>query len=206
MSGFLVREMTLADCDRVSEIRVSGWRTAYRGLMPQSYLDALSTEKDAARRRERFGQSDGVVDLVAEQSGEVVGWACHGPYRDGEVEPGDAELYAIYVHPDRVGGGVGRALLRESARRCAASGHTRMLLWVVKENTGARGFYERAGFGPDGTEEPFVVDGVEVPEVRYARTLTDLGTGPGTGTGTSTGAATSTAHLGGATLPIADTP
>ncbi|MFE7357623.1 hypothetical protein ACFU8Q_31875, partial [Streptomyces sp. NPDC057543] len=26
-----IREMTLADCDRVAEIRVGGWRSAYRG-------------------------------------------------------------------------------------------------------------------------------------------------------------------------------
>lgn len=31
--------------------------------------------------------------------------------------------------------------------------------------------YERAGFGADGAEEPFRVEGVEVPEVRYAADL-----------------------------------
>lgn len=175
MSGPLVREMTLADCDRVAEIRVRGWRTAYRGLMPSSYLDALSVAEDAARRRARFGQGGGtVVNLVAEQAGEVVGWACHGPYRDGEVLATDVELYAIYVDPDRTGSGVGRALLRASAERCAAAGYERMLLWVLKENAAARGFYEHAGFGPDGAEEPFEAGGVEVPEVRYAGALTGL--------------------------------
>jgi hypothetical protein len=45
--------MALADCDRVSEIRVLGWQFAYRGLMPQAYLDSLSAA-DAERRRARF--------------------------------------------------------------------------------------------------------------------------------------------------------
>jgi RimJ/RimL family protein N-acetyltransferase len=44
-------------------------------------------------------------------------------------------------------------------------------LWVLRDNTGARRFYERAGFAADGAEEPFEVDGVEVPEVRYVRDL-----------------------------------
>ncbi|MET8410282.1 GNAT family N-acetyltransferase [Streptomyces sp. NPDC005195] len=181
--------MTLADCDRVSEIRVRGWRAAYRGLMPQPYLDALSTEEDAAGRRRHFGQGGGaVVNLVAEQAGEVVGWACHGPCRDGEVRATDAELYAIYVDPDRTGAGVGRALLREAAERCATAGYERMLLWVVKENTGARGFYEHAGFGPDGAEEPFEAGGVEVPEVRYVRALTDTPVPPPTPARTDAGA------------------
>ncbi|MGY1496359.1 N-acetyltransferase family protein [Streptomyces sp. QTS52] len=166
----LVREMTLDDCERVSEIRIRGWQHAYQGLMPQPYLDALSVPEDAERRRMFFVRAGSeVVDLVAEQAGEVVGWACHGPYRDGEIRTDDAELYAIYVDAGRFGTGVGQALLREAVRRCADARHPRMLLWVLKGNERARRFYERAGFAADGAEEPFDVDGIAVPEVRYVR-------------------------------------
>ncbi|GGS40051.1 N-acetyltransferase [Streptomyces violaceus] len=173
MKGLRVREMALADCDRVAEIRIRGWQSAYRGLIPQAYLDGLSTVEDAERRRARFAQADGgVVNLVAEDAGgELVGWACHGPYRDGEVCTPDAELYAIYVHPEHTGRGVGRALLTESVERCSRAGHGRLLLWVLKENGRARRFYERAGLHADGAEEPFEVEGTTVPEVRYARAL-----------------------------------
>ncbi|MGW7206249.1 N-acetyltransferase family protein [Streptomyces sp. NPDC054837] len=172
MSGPRIREMTLADCDRVAEIRVRGWQSAYRGLMPQPYLDALSVTEDAERRRERLRRSDGsVLNLVAVQDGELLGWAAHGPYREGEVRTADAELYAIYVDTGRYGTGIGHSLLQESVRRCTAAGHDRMYLWVLKGNARARAFYERAGFWPDGAEEPFEVDGVPVPEVRYTRGL-----------------------------------
>ncbi|CAM5299245.1 Ribosomal protein S18 acetylase RimI-like enzyme OS=Streptomyces violarus OX=67380 GN=FHS41_001284 PE=4 SV=1 [Streptomyces violarus] len=80
-------------------------------------------------------------------------------------------MYAIYVHPEHLGRGTGQALLAEAVARCAAAGHGRLLLWVLKENGRARRFYERAGFEADGAEEPFEVDGVTVPEVRYARAL-----------------------------------
>ncbi|CAL9643478.1 N-acetyltransferase family protein [Streptomyces sp. enrichment culture] len=172
-AGVRVREMVLADCDRVSLIRVRGWQSAYRGLMPQPHLDAMDPAADAERRRALFARApEGVVNLVAEdEGGEVVGWACHGPYRDGEQRTADAELYAVYVDPARLDAGVGRALLAESVRRCETAGHPRMLLWVLKGNTRARRFYERAGFCPDGAEEPYEVDGVPVPEVRYARPL-----------------------------------
>ncbi|WP_307544285.1 GNAT family N-acetyltransferase [Streptomyces sp. V3I8] len=164
--------MTLADCPRVAEIRVRGWQHAYAGLMPRSYLDGLDVAAELPRRRAHFERAgEGVVNLVAEWAGEVVGWSCHGPYRDGEHRTADAELYAIYVAPDRLGRGVGRALLRESVTRCAAAGHGRMLLWVVRENADARRFYEKAGFAADGVEEPFEVAGAQVPEVRYVRPL-----------------------------------
>lgn len=167
-----IREMTLADCERVAEIRIRGWQSAYAGLMPQSYLDGLDLADEVSRRRAHFEQAgDGVLNLVAEWSGKVVGWSCHGPYRDGELSTRDAELYAIYVHPDRLAQGVGQALLQESTTRCATADHTRMLLWVLKENARARRFYERVGFTPDGMEEPWEVEGVAIPEVRYVRSL-----------------------------------
>ncbi|WP_406452413.1 GNAT family N-acetyltransferase [Streptomyces sp. NBC_01622] len=168
-----IRPMVLADCDRVSEIRVLGWQFAYRGLMPQSFLDALSAKDDAERRRAHFAQGDGsVVNLVAQRSEETVGWAALGPYRDGEVRTGEAELYAIYLDPRHLNTGAGRALMQEALRRCAALGHDRVYLWVVRGNARARRFYERAGFRADGAEEPYEVDGVLVPEIRYVRELT----------------------------------
>ncbi|MCD7436894.1 GNAT family N-acetyltransferase [Streptomyces lincolnensis] len=169
----LIREMTLADCDRVAEIRVRGWQSAYRGLVPRSFLDAMSVPEEAERSRLRFTTAgSGVANLVAERAGQVVGWACHGPYREGELLTEDAELYAVYVDTRHVGDGVGHALLQESLRRCTAAGHPRMLLWVIRGNARARRFYERQGFRPDGTEESFEVDGVPVPEMRYTRELT----------------------------------
>ncbi|MFJ4948407.1 GNAT family N-acetyltransferase [Streptomyces sp. NPDC088760] len=169
MSSLTVREMTLADCDRVSEIRIRGWQHAYRGLVPQAYLDGLSVAADAERRRAGFAQRTDVVNLVAERDGTVLGWAAYGPYRDGDTHTGDAELYAIYVDPAHLGGGIGRALLAASLERCSA--WPRMLLWVLEDNAPARRFYERAGFRPDGAEERFEAAGVSVPEVRYVRSL-----------------------------------
>ncbi|MEG3626710.1 GNAT family N-acetyltransferase [Streptomyces poriticola] len=168
-----VREMEPGDCDRVSAIRIGGWRHAYRGLMPQPYLDGLSVAEDAERRREFFVRAPAeVVNLVAEDAaGTVLGWACHGPYRDGASRTADAELYAVYADAGRLGGGIGRALLGESVRRCTAAGYPRMLLWVVAGNARARRFYERAGFRADGAEESFEVDGTRVPEMRYVRAL-----------------------------------
>ncbi|MHC5907308.1 GNAT family N-acetyltransferase [Streptomyces sp. S6] len=171
MTPPLVRPMTLADCERVAEIRVRGWQTAYRGLIPQPHLDSLSVPEDALRRRAHVENAgEDVVNLVAEQAGTVVGWACHGPYREGERHTDDAELYALYVDAAHLGSGVGHALLQESVRQLAARGCTRLYLWVLKGNTRARRFYERAGLRPDGVEEPFEVGGVLVPEVRYVGT------------------------------------
>ncbi|MGP8297759.1 GNAT family N-acetyltransferase [Streptomyces inhibens] len=174
--------MTEADIEAVSAVRVHGWQRAYRGLMPQAYLDAMSVAADAERRRSWFGRrSPEVSDLVAERDGEVVGWACVGPARDPDIAPAAGELpaprptagelLALYVAPGLIGTGIGRALLSAGTTRARASGFHTLYLWVVRGNSRAQRFYERAGFVPDGAEEAYEVDGSSVPELRYRRCL-----------------------------------
>jgi GNAT superfamily N-acetyltransferase len=174
--------MTAADIEAVSELRVRGWQSAYAGLMPHSYLSAMSVDEDAARRRTLFeaaaaGNDSTVSNLVAESTdGKVTGWAALGPYRPrgphGQGEPLDgAELYALYVLPGLIGSGIGRVLMTACLERASERGFTRANLWVVKGNTRARRFYERAGFTLDGAEATHTVEGTPVPMVNYARAL-----------------------------------
>ncbi|MDD9377709.1 N-acetyltransferase [Streptomyces sp. ZAF1911] len=166
-----VREMTESDIDAVAAVRVGGWRYAYAGLMPQSYLDGLSVAAYAEQRRAAFAEPAGAVtNLVAEgPDGAVVGWAAFGPAKGTDPEgtaPDEGELYALYARPDVIGTGVGRALLTEVLRRAP---YPAVRLWVLEGNARARRFYERAGFRPDGRVLVDESDGFPVPEVRYRR-------------------------------------
>lgn len=172
-----IRLMTEADVPAVAEVRVSGWQHAYRGLVPHTYLDRMDAGSDAARLYARLEYPDPhVEDMVAEaEDGTVAGWSCLVPYRldetDGGRFDGDGELYAIYLRPEWIGRGVGRALVRDAIARSTGRDWPELRLWVLEGNARARRFYERAGFAHDGGREPFTVDGVAVPEVRYALRL-----------------------------------
>ncbi|MGW2086152.1 N-acetyltransferase family protein [Streptomyces sp. NPDC001880] len=169
-----VRDMTVDDCETVTRLRVRGWQAAYAGLVPQSYLDDmdLAVAEDAERRRASFARGTTVVNVVAERPGPgVIGWACYGPYRENGRPLARGELYALYVAPEQIGTGAGRALMAQVLARAAADGFPDLALWVLKENAAARRFYEHAGFAPDGAEESFEADGALVPEVRYVRSL-----------------------------------
>ncbi|MFZ3499089.1 N-acetyltransferase family protein [Streptomyces sp. 5.8] len=164
-----VREMTEPDIDAVAAVRVSGWRHAYAGLMPQSYLDGLSVAEYAEQRRAAFADpGNAVTNLVAEgPDGAVLGWAAFGPAQGADPEgtaPDEGELYALYARPDVIGTGVGRALLTEVLRRAP---YPAVRLWVLEGNARARRFYELAGFRPDGGVLVDEADGFPVPEVRY---------------------------------------
>lgn len=167
-----IREMTGADVAAVADIRVRGWRWAYEGIVPRRYLDAMDPEEDAARRREMLANAAGRVrNLLAVVDGVPVGWAAFGPYRGEPDDAGDGELYALYVLPEHVGTGIGRALTSEVVRQTAELGRARLLLWVLADNARARRFYAAAGFAPDGAETTDDYDGVPLREVRYVRAL-----------------------------------
>ena len=42
-------------------------------------------------------------------------------------------------------------------------------LWVLTDNARGRRFYECAGFAPDGGAKSVVVEGENLPEIRYRR-------------------------------------
>ncbi|RKN07066.1 GNAT family N-acetyltransferase [Streptomyces radicis] len=182
--------MGAADIDGVARTRIEGWRHAYRGLMPQEFLDGMRPELFAARLRAGLPRAAAdLLHLVAvERDAGVVGWSHSGPYRpDGtadEAEGTDAqgasgsswgELHALYLRPPFIGHGIGRALMAASTRWLAERGHRGMRLWVLRDNAIGRRFYDRAGLVPDGAERSELVGGTPVHEVRYARGLDAIG-------------------------------
>ena len=177
-----VRPATVADAPAMGRLHVRAWQAAYRGDMPDDYLDGLRAEERAAYwnvvlRRENRG---GAV-LVVERAGEVVGFAAAGPSRDPE---GAGELYAIDVDPDHWGTGAGRALLEAAQAELDGMGFAESVLWVLPGNARARRFYKRAGWAADGAERSSEAFGVGFAEVRYRRRATSEASSSATPPGT----------------------
>jgi GNAT superfamily N-acetyltransferase len=165
-----VRRAEPDDAEAIGQIRIRGWQFAYRGLLPDHVLDALSDDERLAARRDRLrSPSVGSDAWIAELDGRVVGFALCGPSRDQGVEPRTGELLAIYVEPDVVGRGVGRGLIEQAERGMWAAGYRRAMLWVLRDNARARRFYEHAGWRADGRAQEEELDGACLREVRYVR-------------------------------------
>jgi ribosomal protein S18 acetylase RimI-like enzyme len=158
------RPLTPADLEAVAELHVRAWQTAYRGIVPQHFLDGM----DPAVRRERMQGRELSGQHVAEAGGTVVGWLSAGPYGHEDLPgPGCGEIQAIYLRPDAVGQGVGRALMAYGLAELARQGLRPVLLWVLTDNHRARRFYEKAGFRADGVTHRYEIAGATLPEVRY---------------------------------------
>jgi ribosomal protein S18 acetylase RimI-like enzyme len=166
----MVRPATVADAPAIGRLHVRAWQAAYRGHMPDAYLDGLRAEDRAAGWERYLGREGrrGAV-LVAEQAGQVTGFANLGPAEDPQ---GAGELYAINVDPDAWGTGAGRALLEAAQAELGRLGFAESVLWVLPANARARRFYEAAGWAADGTERTADALGVTVPEMRYRRRST----------------------------------
>ncbi len=164
-----VRPATLDDQEVIAAVRVATWRVAYAGMMSDSALAAMDPVAQGARRRAWFADRPRTeYEYVTEHHGRVVGFVHGGQYRDDAgLAPDAGEVYALYVLPEEQGMGFGTALLGTAVEHLQDRGLSPVLLWVLRDNTPTRRFYERRGFAPDGAEHFYDVDGVPLPEVRY---------------------------------------
>jgi ribosomal protein S18 acetylase RimI-like enzyme len=167
-----IRPATPKDAQRLAEIHVSAWQAAYRGQLDDEYLDGLKVDDRLEQhRRSLKEQRADWRTWLAEDGGRVVGFAVTGPSEDADAERTTAEVYAIYLEPERVGTGLGRDLFSHAVTDLRERGFDVITLWVLETNERARRFYEAAGWKPDGTITTERVDCEMRPTVRYRTTL-----------------------------------
>ena len=119
-------------------------------------LHSLGTfEEDPPTEADMAGRRAGVVALglpylVAEEAGEITGFAYAAPFRPRTAYRFTAED-SVYIRPDRMGRGVGKALLTEVVAACEALG-LRQLLAVIGDsaNAGSLALHRSLGFQESG--------------------------------------------------------
>jgi GNAT superfamily N-acetyltransferase len=162
-----IREATRADAEAIARLHLENWRVAYRDIVPDGVLDAITE----ASRRDHWEQVLAAPEgsefvLVAEDGGgQLLGIASGGPELGGESLY-RGEVYVLHVRPDAQGHGVGRALMRAVAERLAGGGITSMLVWALRENLPACRFYEAMG-GRFIREQPAPFEGVTLLDAGY---------------------------------------
>jgi ribosomal protein S18 acetylase RimI-like enzyme len=177
-SGHLkIRVAVVGDARAIAEVQVRAWQEAYREILPAHVLHALSVEARASTWAERIAAGSSI--LVVEEDGAIAGWTFFGACRDADAIPGEGEVYAIYVAPDRWSRGVGTVLWHEASGILRAGGCQIVSLWVFEANDRARRFYEHLGFTAEpGARKLYVRDGATAPEIRYRRAIAGASANP----------------------------
>lgn len=166
-----LRCATAEDAPAIARVRIDCWRTAYRGIVPDAYLDGMDIAEstDMWSRVLTAGPNTASV-FVADDGGDVVGFAAGNMLKEPRFEL-DAELSAVYVRRDHQRAGIGRRLVESVARAQRAHGATGMIVWVIAGNKAARAFCESLG-ATLRVEQDFEWDGMPLVEAGYG--LSDL--------------------------------
>jgi GNAT superfamily N-acetyltransferase len=136
-----IRPATAADVPAIADL--------IRGLARYEKLeqDVAMTEELLAKNL--FGPHHYAETLLAEESGEPIGFALFFHNFSTFLALPGIYLEDLFVVPEHRGNGVGRALLKELARIAVERGCGRLEWSVLDWNRDAIGFYERLGAKPN---------------------------------------------------------
>lgn len=157
-------------------VRVHGlaWQEAYDDLLPAEFLERVPVDPDdevIGELQEGLRENHEGI-LIAVEDGTILGFV-DVRWGDAEtkefVREGEADLKAIYVHPDHWGRGVGTELLDAGLALLPEAVDT-VRLEMFADNDVALPFYEARGFERTGTGE-YEIEDTAYPTYIYTRRL-----------------------------------
>ena len=135
MENVTIRRMTIEDAEAVTDILMNAWKTAYRGIVSDEYLDNMNKETLTERRRQQHKDY-----IVAVADGRIVGycWYMNNNSYTQDVPEVDSEVVALYVDPASKRHGLGRMLLSHAMDDLRNQGKKK-IIFTDKYRVGARG-------------------------------------------------------------------
>jgi GNAT superfamily N-acetyltransferase len=129
-----IRTAVPADAATLARLQVDSYRRAYRGLLPDAFLQRLTYQEQQADWRAMLPSGAGEAVLLATtEADEALGYAVARVPRP-MAPGGEGELVSLHVRSDSQGGGVGRALFDAACAWLAGEGCRSMIVWVLDGN------------------------------------------------------------------------
>lgn len=170
-----LRDATSADARAIATVHVTSWRAAYRGLLPDGVLAALSvSDRERIWSEALTAAPPRTRIVVATTATAAIGFAATGPPFDpaDRTNPTLGDLYSLYLDPVVWGRGIGALLHAAALDRLRLCGFAHAGLWVLDGNERALRFYYRHGWTDTGRVQIDRGPGdVELHERRLCRTL-----------------------------------
>lgn len=160
---FNIRRADVNDAPAIARVTVDTWKSAYRGVIADEYLEQLNY-RDREQGWRQFPFEDSWVYVAENDERRIVGFAAGGPHREsGSVYQG--EIYAMYIDEAFQHRGIGTWLLRSVVRKMLDAKLNPLIVWVLSDNPYRR-FYERHG-GLPLESKLLVMDGFEKEITAY---------------------------------------
>ena len=146
MQNIIIRNATIDDIEKIADIKIEGWQTAYRGIIDDDFLDSMDREKEIEKRRNNI--ENGVSIVVAKLNNEIVGFCLYRNYNNYPEKfkkEADCEISSLYVTSKLKRNGIGRKIMQYVIELLKKEGKTKMILGCLKENYPSRAFYDKMG-------------------------------------------------------------
>lgn len=165
----MIRSANIQDATSIAQIHIDSWRAAYRGIVPDAFLDDLDIKQKTKKWSTILAESQSKT-FVMESEGKITAWLSYGRCRDDGSE-GFGEIWALYVSPEKWRFGHGSALMRFAEEMARKSRTSDLVLWVFDQNLLGKTFYEKVGFVPDGMRKKAEIGNVILEGIRYHKKI-----------------------------------
>ena len=144
MEDIIIRPLTKKDVAGVAEIKVNGWKTAYKGIIDDGYLNKLNIEEYKKIFNNYVGDDNFVVAILNEKVVGFCRFTCDTSSLSN-IDYIDCELTAIYVHPNFKGRGIGTKMFEYVVDKFSNQNKNSMILWCLTDNVKSIEFYKHMG-------------------------------------------------------------
>lgn len=138
-----IREATIQDAQGIGKVHVDSWRTTYKDIIPDHFLNNLSYEQRTELAKRNIAKKDNHMLVAENEFGEIVGFA-DASTRESNVVPYSSDLTSIYLLEEYQGKGIGKLLLKELFMYFKQKEYQSIFVEVLAENK-TRNFYEYYG-------------------------------------------------------------
>lgn len=164
----IIRQADIDDALAIATIHVRSWQHAYRDLLPEHQLDALSIPEREQQWVHNLDPARSQKTVVIEEDGTIVGFASWDIV--SRSHPVTAMLFSMYLDPGAMGKGYGSALMQAVEVDMIAAGATEGTLHVLRDNLATRAFYKNHGWQPvPDSEEQETFFAIDVNTIVYRK-------------------------------------
>lgn len=138
-----IREAKVSDARGIAKVHVDCWKTTYKGIVSNVYLERMSYEKRTEAWTQNIERTDNYVLVAESKEGKIIGFA-DGSKRESNQVKNSVDLTSIYILEEYQGRGVGKKLVEKLFAHFNELGYEKVFVEVLEDNK-SRSFYEKMG-------------------------------------------------------------
>jgi L-amino acid N-acyltransferase YncA len=142
-SKIIIRKANISDAKGIAKVHVDCWRTTYKNIIPDDFLDRLSYDQRTELWIKNISKDGNHVFVAENNDGQIVGFADGGKRETNRVE-NSGDLTSIYILEEFQGMGIVKKLIKQLFSKFDELGFNTIFVEILEYNK-SRFFYEAFG-------------------------------------------------------------